>query len=129
MLKKTITYENWDGVEVTEDFYFNLTKAELLFHEMEEDGGLQAKMERIVASKDNKEIMRMVKWIILTSYGEKSPDGKRFMKSEEIRNNFEASAAFNALIEDLLLSGDDSAKSITDFIEGILPKVKTNVHA
>ena len=85
MFKKTIKYTDFDGVERKEDFYFNLTKAELLEMQMSIDGGLKGYLERIVKTQSQPELVKMFKEIIMKAYGEKSPDGKRFMKSDEIR--------------------------------------------
>ena len=84
MLKKTITYTNYNGIEVTEDFYFNLTKAEIMEMEMSTSGGMAEMINKIVASQDAPAIIKIFKELILKAYGEKSADGKRFVKSEEI---------------------------------------------
>ena len=80
MLKKTITYTDYNGVERKEDFYFNLTKAELMEMEMSTKGGLAEMIQRVVDSKDVPEIIKIFKELVLKAYGEKSPDGKRFIK-------------------------------------------------
>ena len=81
MLKETRTYKDFDGKERTEDFYFNLSKAELMELEASVDGGWLNSMKRIISAQNNPAIMREFKNMILSSYGEKSPDGKRFIKS------------------------------------------------
>ena len=88
MLKKTVTYTDYNGVERTEDFYFNLSKAEVTEMELSVDGGLAQMLENIVNSKDNKEIVRMFKELVLKAYGEKSPDGRRFIKNKELSDAF-----------------------------------------
>jgi hypothetical protein len=88
MLKKTITYTDYNGVERTEDFYFNLNKAEILEMELSTEGGLQQMIEKIIAAQDMPALSKYFKDIILMSYGEKSPDGKRFIKNQEIRDAF-----------------------------------------
>ena len=88
MLKKTVTYVDYNGVERTEDFYFNLSKAEITEMELSVEGGLSKMLEDVVNSKDNKQILAVFKEIILKAYGEKSADGRRFMKSEEISKAF-----------------------------------------
>ena len=80
MLKKTITYTDYNGLSRTEDFFFNLTKAELLEWELGTEGGMQRLLEKIVAENDRVKIVNMFKEIVLKAYGVKSPDGKRFDK-------------------------------------------------
>ena len=88
MLKKTITYTDYNSVERTEDFYFNLTKAELMEMEIGTTGGMADMIKRIVDAKDAPAIIKIFKELVLKAYGEKSADGKRFVKSEEISNGF-----------------------------------------
>ena len=117
MLKKTIQYVDYNGVERKEDFYFNLSKAEVTEMELSVDGGLSNMLEQIVNSKDNKRIIELFKKIILKAYGEKSPDGRRFMKSEEISQAFAETEAYSELFIALAMNAEEAAK----FIEGILP--------
>lgn len=117
MLKKSITYTDYEGVERTEDFYFNLSKAELVEMEFGVDGGLQKKIEKIVQSRDSKEIISMFKDIILRSYGVKSDDGKRFIKSKELADQFSQTEAYSELF--IKLASDD--KEAAEFINGIVP--------
>ena len=88
MLKKTITYEDYNGVERKEDFYFNLTEAEVMEMELSTKGGLTEMINRIVAAQDATAIVKIFKDLILKAYGVKSPDGKRFIKSQELRDEF-----------------------------------------
>lgn len=118
MLKKTITYTDYDGVERTEDFYFNLTRAELLEMELDVTGGMTKYIEYIIAAQDVSKLMRIFKEIILKAYGQKSPDGRRFIKSEEITNEFTQTEAFSNLYMELT----NDAKKATDFINGIIPQ-------
>lgn len=118
MLKKTITYKTYDDVEVTEDFYFNLTKAELLEMEITQAGTFTKMVDRIVKAKDGPTIARIFKDLIKKSYGIKSPDGKRFQKSKEIWEAFEQCPAYSELY--IQLSTDDNAAS--EFIQGLIPK-------
>ena len=117
MLKKTIQYVDYNGVERKEDFYFNLSKAEVTEMELSVDGGLANMLEQIVNSKDNKRIVELFKKIILKAYGEKSPDGRRFMKSEEISQAFAETEAYSELFIALAMNAEEAAK----FIEAILP--------
>lgn len=117
MLKKTITYTDYDGNQRTEDFFFNLSKAECMEMELSTDGGMQQMIERIVSEKDNARIVKIFKEIILKAYGKKSPDGKRFFKSEEISGEFAATEAYSELFMELATDADAAAK----FISAVLP--------
>lgn len=117
MLKKTINYVDYNGVERKEDFYFNLTKAEVTEMELSVDGGLSQMIEQLVNAKDNKQIIALFKEIILKAYGEKSADGRRFIKSKEISEAFSQTEAYSELFVELALNEDEAAK----FIKGILP--------
>ena len=117
MYKKTITYTDFNGVERTEDFYFNLTKAELTDLNMSIEGGLLSIIKRIIAAKDTPELIKLFKQTILLSYGIKSDDGKKFKKSDEIREDFVSTEAYSELY--MLLVTDP--KEASDFINGILP--------
>ena len=122
MLKKTITYTDYNGVERTEDFYFNLTKAEVMEMEMSTSGGLSEMINKIVATQDVPAIIKIFKDIILKSYGEKSLDGKKFVKSEELSNAFSQTEAYSMLFMEL--ATDTEAAS--NFINAIVPDVPKN---
>ena len=117
MLKKTITYTDYNGSERTEDFYFNLTKAEIMEMEMSTTGGLTEMINRIVAAQDAPAIINVFKKLILKAYGEKSPDGKRFIKSDEISTAFSQTEAYSQLFMELATDADAAAK----FVNGIVP--------
>lgn len=117
MLKKTITYIDCNGNERTEDFFFNLTKAEVLKMEMGVSGGMAEKIKRIIAAQDQPTIIRVFEDIILMAYGEKSDDGKRFIKSKELSTAFMQTEAYSNLFMELATDADAAAK----FINGILP--------
>ena len=117
MLKKTITYVDYDGQTRTEDFYFNLTKAELTEMNCATNGGFEKWIEKIINARDSKEIIAVFKDIILKSYGEKSLDGKRFIKSDELRAEFSQTEAYSELFMEL--ATDDKAAAA--FINGIIP--------
>lgn len=117
MLKRNITYENFDGETVTETFYFNLTKTEIIELEVSYQSGLEGMLKRIIESEDRRALISEFKKIILLAYGEKSPDGKRFIKSDELREEFAQTAAFDALF--IELATDDEAGAV--FVKGILP--------
>ena len=117
MFKKTIKYTDFDGNERKEDFYFNLTKAELLEMQLSIEGGLQGHLERIIKTQSQPELVKMFKDIIMRAYGEKSLDGKKFMKSDEIRKNFECTEAYSELFMELATDSDAAA----EFINALLP--------
>lgn len=119
MLKETITYTDYNGTERTEDFYFNLTKAEIMEMEMGIDGGMTEMINKIVAAKDAPAIIAIFKKLILKAYGEKSADGKRFVKSEEISTAFSQTEAYSDLYMRLATNADEAAK----FVNGIVPAV------
>lgn len=117
MIKKTIEYTDYNGVERKEDFFFNLTKAEVMEMEMSTAGGLAEMIQRIVAAQDQVAIIKVFKDLILKAYGEKSPDGKRFMKSEEIAKGFAQTEAYSILFMELAADADKASA----FINGIVP--------
>ena len=118
MLKKTITYKDYNDVERTEDFYFNLSKAEVVEMEMSTTGGLTEMIKNVIAAQDTPSIIRIFKDLILKAYGEKSPDGKRFVKSEEISNAFSQTEAYSKLFMELATN----ANAASDFVNGIIPE-------
>lgn len=118
MLKRTITYTDYNGVERTEDHYFNLTKAELIMMEHSVAGGMKQRLEKIVQSPNSVEIMDIFRDIIGRSYGVKSDDGRRFMKSPQILEEFEQTEAYSELIVELF----SDAEKMADFINKIIPK-------
>lgn len=117
MLKKTITYTDYDGEKRTEDFFFYLSKAELIEMQYSENGGLEKLLEKIMKEKDTKRMMELFKKIILKAYGEKSLDGRRFIKNPELTEAFTQTEAYSELFMEL--ATDDKAAS--DFINGVLP--------
>lgn len=118
MLKKTITYTDYNGVDRTEDFWFNLSKAELMEMELSIAGGVADMIERTVKAQDQPTIVKIFKELILKAYGEKSADGRRFIKSKEISDAFSQTEAYSILFMELATS--DNAAS--DFVNGIVPK-------
>jgi hypothetical protein len=125
MLKKTITYVDFDGNERTEDFYFNLSKAEIMEMELGVSGGMTQMIKKIVAAQDGERIIKIFKEIILKAYGEKSPDGKRFIKSEELSTAFSQTEAYSQLFMELATNADAAAK----FVNGIIPANATQIAA
>lgn len=118
MLKKTIPYKDYNGVERVEDFYFNLSKAESMEMELSITGGLSEMIRKIVAAQDTPTIIATFKEIILKAYGEKSPDGRRFIKSEELSKAFSETEAYSILYMELATDANAAA----EFVNGIVPK-------
>ena len=118
MRKETIKYTDYEGVEREEDFYFNLNKAEVMEMQLSTDGTLTKLIEKIIAEKNVPKIVEIFKELILKSYGEKSLDGKRFIKSPELTEAFTQTEAYSELF--MKLSTD--AEAASDFINGIVPR-------
>ena len=118
MLKKTIKYTDYEGVEREEDFYFNLNKAEVMEMQLSTDGTLTKFIEKIIAEKRVPELVKIFKELILKSYGEKSVDGKRFIKNDRILEEFTQTEAYSNLFMELSTDADAAAA----FINGIIPK-------
>lgn len=117
MLKRTMTYTDFNDNERTEDFYFNLTKAEVMEMEMSTKGGLAEMIQRVISAQDQPAIIKIFKDLIIKAYGVKSPDGKRFMKKPEYVDEFVETAAFSDLFMELATDADKAA----EFINGIVP--------
>src|SRR5678815_4009297 len=118
MLKKTMTYEDLNGNQVTEDFYFALSKAELA--ELEITGGpegFSGMLARIATEEDTKEMLRIFKDIIKMTVGRKSEDGKRFEKTEQITLEFMQCPAYS----DLLMTFYTDSGAAAEFISGCVP--------
>ena len=118
MLKKTIKYIDYDGRERNENFYFYLSKAELMEMELGVDGGMQQMIQLIIDKQDIPKIMAAFKKIILKAYGEKSPDGRRFIKSDALSEAFSQTEAYSNLYMELVTD----AKAAAAFINGIVPE-------
>lgn len=118
MLKKLIEYEDFNGKKRSENFYFSLNKAELMEMELGTVGGMQNLIQLIIDKQDIPEIIKAFKMIILKSYGEKSADGVRFIKSEELSTAFSQTNAYSNLFMELISDSQAAAA----FINGIVPK-------
>ena len=117
MLKKPIKYTDYNGVERKEDFYFHLTKPELIEMQFSTDGGLDEKIRKIFMAQNGRAIMNIFKELILKAYGEKSDDGRRFIKSKELSEAFAQTEAYTELYMELTSSDEAAA----EFINGIIP--------
>lgn len=118
MIKKSITYTDYDGNTRTEDFFFNLTKAEVVEMEASETGGMKKMLENIIKTNDSKKIISIFKDIIAKSYGVKSLDGKRFIKNQEVLDDFMQTEAYSELFMELATD----EKAAAAFVNGIFPK-------
>lgn len=118
MLKKTIKYTDFNGVDREEDFYFNLTEAELAEMNLMTKGGLKGYLEAIINTQDTPAIAELFKTIINKAYGVKSPDGRKFVKSPEILDDFIYTQAYSNLYMSLIADADAAA----NFVNGIIPK-------
>ena len=121
MLTKSITYKDFNGVERTEEFFFHLTKADLIEMQLSVHGGLDAMIKRIVNTTNEPELIKMFKELILKSYGEPSADGKRFVRFDKdghrLADDFAQTAAYPVLFMELATNADAAAK----FVNGITP--------
>lgn len=117
MLKKGITYTDYNGEKQTDEYYFNLSKAEIVEMQFSKEGGLSDFIKRITNAKDEGKLVELMKEMILKSYGIKSDDGKRFIKSEELSKEFSQTEAYSTLF--IELATDE--KAAIDFFNGIIP--------
>lgn len=117
MLKKTITFKDYNGQERTEDFYFNLTLTEISRMELSTSGGLEEHIKRLIAAQDGGEIMNLIEKIILTAYGEKSPDGRRFMKGGDLSKAFSETPAYDIMFVEFA----QDAEKMAAFVNAIIP--------
>lgn len=126
MYKKTIECTDFNGVKVKEDYYFNLTKAEVLEFDNSELGGMEFFINKIVKEKDNVKLFKLFKDLILKSYGEKSPDGRRFIKSPEKSEEFTQTEAYSELVMELVTNADEAAKFVNGVCASIINDKKLN---
>lgn len=119
MLKKTITYTDYNDVTHTETYLFNLSKAECMEMEMSTSGGLTEMINKIIETQDVPAIIKIFKDLILKAYGVKSPDGKRFIKSEELSTAFAQTEAYSVLFMELATNAEEAAA----FVNGIMPSI------
>ena len=117
MLKKTITYTDYNGFERTETYHFNLSEAEIMEMELSTAGGFAEMIQKIVDAKDTPALIKTFKELILKAYGEKSPDGKYFNKSKELAEAFSHTEAYSKLFMELATNADSAAQ----FVNGIVP--------
>jgi len=121
MLVKKVNYTDYKGVKREEEFYFNLTKAEVAEMELSHQGGLSEKIKRIVATQNGAEIISLFKELIIKSYGVISDDGRKFIKNDKLREDFVQTEAYSDLFMELATDADEASK----FVNGIIPQVAT----
>lgn len=117
MLKKTITYRDYNDVERTETFYFHFTEAEILDMEMSEEGSFTERVQRIIDAKDQAGLMKLIKKFVIDAYGVKSDDGKRFIKNEEVKAAFLESPAYSDIFMEMVTNDELAA----EFVNGVIP--------
>ena len=117
MLTKTVKYTDYNGNERTETLNFHLTKAEIAEMELSMPGGMSVTIQRIIEAQDTKELIAIFKDLLLKSYGVKSPDGRRFIKNDELREEFSQTEAYSEMFMELATD----AKAASDFVNGIIP--------
>lgn len=117
MITITETYTDYNGTKRTEEFLFHFNKAELLEMEMTTEGGFSARVNRIINANSHSELVKIMKQFVLDAYGIKSDDGRRFMKSDEIRRSLVECPAYSQIF--MRLATDD--KAAADFINGVTP--------
>lgn len=120
MLVKKVKYTDYKGNQREEELYFNLSKAEVAEMELSHQGGLSEKINRIVATQDSKEIIELFKDLIVKSYGVVSDDGRRFIKNDQLREEFVQTEAYSELFMELASDADEAAK----FVNGIIPQIE-----
>lgn len=118
MIEEKLTYTDYNGNERTESFYFNLTRAELAEMELSTEGGYAAMLERIIEAKDQPTLIKIFKELILKTYGQKSTDGRRFIKSKELSDEFSQTEAYS----DLFMTLATDAQKASEFVNGVMPK-------
>lgn len=117
MIKKTVTYTDYNGESRTETFYFHYTEAEILDMEMSEEGSFTERIQRIIDAKDKTALMKLIKKFVIDAYGVKSEDGKRFMKNDEVKAAFVECPAYSDIFMDMVTNDELAA----EFVNGVIP--------
>lgn len=125
MIKRKIAYVDYDGNPREEEFYFNLSEAEILEMELTTTGGLEQMIRNIIAAQDTPRLVTIFKDLVLRAYGVKSPDGRRFIKTEELKKEFEQTEAYSKLFVELATND----KAAADFVNGVIEKPKEKTAA
>ena len=117
MIKKTVTYTDYNGEQRTETFYFHYTEAEILDMEMSEEGSFVDRIQRIIDAKDKTALMKLIKKFVIDAYGVKSEDGKRFMKNDELKTAFLECPAYSDIFMEMVTNDEIAA----EFVNGVIP--------
>lgn len=117
MIKKTVTYTDYNGEQRTETFYFHYTEAEILDMEMSEEGSFADRIQRIIDAKDKTALMKLIKKFVIDAYGVKSEDGKRFMKNDELKTAFLECPAYSDIFMEMVTNDEVAA----EFVNGVIP--------
>lgn len=118
MVKKTIEYEDYNGNKIKDDFFFDISPAEAIEMETEQHGGLGENLKKMANTNNIPELMKFFKEFVLRSYGVKSPDGIRFIKSPQLAQEFTETKAYSELFVELLTDHN----ALAAFVNGVLPK-------
>jgi hypothetical protein len=125
MLKKTIKYTDYNGIERSEDHYFNISKAEATKMELGTTGGYVEMINRMIEAKDQPSLLKVFDEFILSAYGVKSPDGKYFMKQDEngrrLADLFKQTEAYSELLWELVTNAEKAA----EFVNGTITSAGT----
>ncbi len=114
MVTEKIEFTNYNGEKDTETLYFNLSPVELTELELSESEGLSNKIQKLIKEKNNREIYKTFKNIVLLAYGVKSPDGKQFIKSEKLSQDFVQTAAYEEFMWSLMSDETKAANFINE---------------
>lgn len=118
MIKKTVTYKDLNGKERTETFYFHYFESEIMDMEMSEEGGLAERIQRIIDAKDQASLLKVIKKFVVDAYGVKSDDGRRFIKSQEVKDAFVECPAYSKIYMELLTNDELAA----EFVNKVVPE-------
>lgn len=116
MIKETVNFTDYNDIEKSQDCYFNLNKAEVMEMELSTAGGMSEMIQNVIKANDTATLIKIFKELLLKAYGKKTPDG-RFEKTEELRKEFESSAAYPVLFVKLATDADAASK----FMNGVMP--------
>lgn len=116
MIKREVPYKDFNGIDRKETVYFNLSETELIDMQMSKTGGLDVILRTIIDTNDQVQLYNIFKDLVLKAYGEKSEDGRRFIKSDELRHEFSQTEVYNKLWYGLATNADEASKFVNDLI-------------
>lgn len=117
MIKKTITYKDYNDVERTEEFYFHFSESEILDMEFSMDGGFAERVQKMIDTKDQRALLQIIKKFVIDAFGVKSADGKRFIKNDEVKSEFVECPAYSMIFMELVADDEKAA----EFVNGVIP--------